>query len=70
METNVMSEETKAKLLNWVYENHDHHDHEDILVKGKEGQVGSEYTEKWADCTDAEYPYVNSLALEEFIKSL
>lgn len=64
-----MTEETRQKIIQWIYDNHMHHDHEDILVKG-DGGIGSEYTEKWVDCQEAEYPYVNSLDLEKFIKGL
>jgi len=52
-----MNEETKAKILQWILENHEHHDMYDDDTPA-------------CDCYDGQYPYVNSLELEKFIKIL
>lgn len=61
-----ISEKTRQIILQWIYDNHLHHDHEEIL---REGSTNI-YDEKWVDCDEAEYPYVNSIELEKFIKEL
>lgn len=49
----------KDKILEWVYANHDHHEFTDEeLPKGVYG------------CFDRQYPYVNSIELEKFIKEI
>jgi len=61
-----MDDATKEKILKWIEDNHEHHSYEDI-----ERQDGSGiFDEKWSDCTDSSFPYVNSIELEKFIKSL
>lgn len=45
----------KDQILQWIYENHDHHENADEDVAG---------------CVDKDYPYVNSMELEKFIRSL
>jgi len=47
------------KVLEWVYDNHNHHAYADQkLPKNHEG------------CYERDYPYVNSIELVEFIKSI
>lgn len=61
-----MSDEVRQQILTWIMDNHEHHAYEDI-----ERQDGSgTFDEVWVDCTAADSPYVNSLELEKFIKSL
>lgn len=51
-----MSEEIKNKILKWILENHEHHtEDEDTLM---------------TNCIDGDFPYVNSVELEKFIKML
>ena len=52
-----MNKETKAKILKWILDNHEHHEEFDDDEYG-------------CRCTDAKYPYVNSLELEKFINTL
>lgn len=52
-----MNEETKKKIIDWILANHEHHDMHDDDTPA-------------CMCYDAQYPYVNSLELEKFIKSL
>ena len=54
-----MKEETKEKILNWIYKNHHHHEFCD-----------EELSKDFKGCYDNDYPYVNSLKLENFIKNL
>lgn len=61
-----MDKKTQEAILKWIVANHMHHDYEDVLREG----TTDEYDEKWVDCAEAEYPYVNSLELEKFILSL
>lgn len=64
-----MTEEARQEILQWIFDNHMHHDHTDVLVSG-DGGVGSEYDEDFVNCEDSDMPYVNSLELEKFIKEL
>lgn len=61
-----MDEITRQKIIQWIFDNHMHHDYEDIPIEG----TTDEYDEKYVDCAESEYPYVNSLELEKFIKEL
>ena len=61
-----MNEDTKKAILQWIHDNHRHHAYEDVPRDGEDGV----FDEKWVDCPEASYPYVNSLELEKFIKSL
>lgn len=61
-----MNEEVRKKIIEWIFENHMHHSYEDVPREG----TTDEYDEKFVDCDEAEYPYVNSLELEKFIKEL
>jgi len=54
-----MDEETRKKILDWIFKNHNHH---------KECWCGNDSCEH--NCYDADFPYVNSLELEKFIKKL
>lgn len=58
-----MDEKTRQKIIQWVFDNHDHHD--EATIQEIDGTYSTELV-----CTDGEYPYVNSLELEKFIKSL
>jgi hypothetical protein len=64
-----MTEDTKKKILDWIYKNHMHHDGADRseldLSTGKIVEHHEEYV-----CSEGDKPYVNSLDLEKFIKEL
>jgi hypothetical protein len=60
-------ERMKEKIIQWIFDNHMHHDYEEVLVKCGPPAI---YDEKYVGCQDAQYPYVNSLDLEKFIKEL
>jgi hypothetical protein len=51
-----MTEEVRQKIIQWIFDNHQHHDY----------AGGNRYL----DCPDADQPYVNSIELEKFIKEL
>lgn len=61
-----MTEEVREKILQWIFDNHNHHDYEDIPRNDGSGISD----EKFVDCPESDYPYVNSLDLEKFIKEL
>lgn len=50
-----MNEETRAKIIKWIFDNHEHHDYKDDTCD---------------EMVCSQMPYVDSLALEEFIKDL
>lgn len=55
-----MKKEIKDLILKWIFENHEHH-------------IGGETSDRRnidPYCEDGDEPYVNSLKLEEFIKSI
>ena len=54
-----MTEEIKQQIIKWIFDNHNHHDNADDETVNVEDK-----------CWDADYPYVNSLELEKFIKSI
>lgn len=64
-----MNQETLKKILDWISANHEHHNGSDRtemqLGTGEVTVHKNEYI-----CFDGDKPYVNSLDLEEFIKSL
>lgn len=72
-----MEKETRQKILDWIYENHCHHSTKKsakLPVKVFKGNKwvaleDVEYVDE-SDCLDGNYPYVNSLDLEKFIKEL
>lgn len=55
-----MNEEIKKKIVEWIFNNHQHHD----------GHTPCGDDECGGGCVDNDYPYVNSIELEKFIKSL
>lgn len=57
-----MNEETKSKILKWIFDNHEHH----AWVPPH----NPTYDDEEPICQDGDEPYVNSLALERFIKTL
>ena len=72
-----MNEEIKQKILDWILESHDHHGDfievslpVRVKVDGKWVEAGSFSVDTKPWCWDGDKPYVNSLELEEFIKSL
>ena len=60
-----MTREEKKKILDWIFENHEHH-------FGCEGFdiINGEDISRASKCTDGDFPYVNSLELERFINEL
>jgi len=59
-----MRKSEKEKILNWIFENHEHH----------YGCPGFSLTDNrkiknTSKCSDGDSPYVNSMAFERFIKS-
>lgn len=57
-----MDEFTKGLILKWILDNHEHH----AWVQPD----NPTYDEEPPVCEEGDYPYVNSMALEEFIRSL
>jgi len=65
-----MNEETRKKILDWIFKNHEHHaESESFSIDIQSGEEHSCDGSK-CKCSDGNYPYVNSIKLEEFIKSL
>ena len=64
-----MTEEVRQKILQWIYDNHSHHEGSDrVELDMGSGEV-TEHVDEY-ECFDGDKPYVNSLELEEFVKSL
>lgn len=63
-----MTEEIKTKILQWIMDNHEHHEGSDRTEMNlSDGYVVTHKDEFL--CNDGNKPYVNSLALEEFVNS-
>lgn len=70
-----MDEATYKKIKAWIFDNHEHHAGTEKFVMTLSGEeelrlVGEEMHEDTSECTDGNYPYVNSMDLEKFIDSL
>lgn len=64
-----MTEETRKQILEWVYDNHQHHaGAKSVSMDLDTGKVTENDGE--SECWDGDKPYVNSLDLETFIKEL
>jgi hypothetical protein len=64
-----MNEKTREKILDWIFDNHQHH--EDSDRTSMDLSTGTITTIKGlVKCAEGNSPYVNSMALEQFIKSL
>lgn len=68
-----MTEETRKKIIDWILENHEHHYAAEKWVSqinddGSNTPFAKQNGE--SECNDGNYPYVNSMELEKFIKSL
>lgn len=67
-----MNEDLRQKILQYIYDNHNHHTGADGVafdyIDGK--WVESNMTVTLDPCPDNDYPYVNSIELEKFIKEL
>lgn len=55
-----INEKTRKEILFWIFDNHEHHKDD----YSKESKI------KINKCFDSEFPYVNSIELEKFIKKL
>lgn len=64
-----MTEKTRQDILNWIYSNHEHHEGAKNTSINLETLEITE-NESESACHDGDYPYVNSLELEKFIKEL
>lgn len=53
-----MDKAIEEKIIKWIFDNHEHH----FL---KDDQDDNSYV-----CEEGDYPYVNSIELEKFIKEL
>lgn len=64
-----MSKDIKKQIIDWIIENHEHHEGSDRAVMSlDDGNVTTRKDEY--SCSDGNYPYVNSLKLVEFIEKL
>lgn len=62
-------EEIKQKVIDWIIENHQHHEGSDRAeMRLPDGKITT-YKDDYL-CTYGNYPYVNSLDLEKFIREL
>ena len=64
-----MTEETRQKILEWIYNNHEHHEGSDRVELDLSTGVTKSHMDEYK-CPDGNKPYVNSLDLEKFIKEL
>ena len=65
----MISKKTKDKILNWIFENHEHHHGAYARVFNFEtGEF--ENKPNVSKCFEGDSPYVNSKKLEKFIKEL
>ena len=72
-----MTEETRAKILKYISDEHMHHDDAIDMkfpIKIQRNGIWEElepvYVNTPSTCMDGDSPYINSLELEEFIKGL
>ncbi len=63
-----MDDNTRKKILDWIYDNHMHHEGSDRTEMDIDGTVT--YHKDEFVCSEGDSPYVNSLDLEKFIKEL
>jgi hypothetical protein len=73
---NNMDEKTRKKILDWILGSHEHHVSADSvefdlnLDTNKMTRVRKKRKRTDEVCVDNDYPYVNSIELEKFIKKL
>jgi hypothetical protein len=57
-----VTQEERDLIVKWIFDNHEHHT--DVAPNANTPDIS------YPVCNDGDYPYVNSLALEAFIKGL
>ena len=65
-----MTEETREKIIKWIFDNHNHHSGAEHSSMPLVDDAEFEHFEDESTCPDGDSPYVNSLELEKFIKEL
>lgn len=69
-----MDEIVRKRILDWIFQNHEHHVGGERAIFNLDLEKGTmekeEHETPGVLCEGAEYPYVNSLELEAFIKGL
>ena len=64
-----MSKEVKRQIIEWIFNNHQHHAGTPGISMSLESGDTTEMDDETI-CEDGDVPYVNSLELEKFIKSI